>query len=322
MKVGWLYAISSWLTLVIINGMVTFMLTPGKGWVESKWMWDGFFNPTYTPSLVMRTLVMWTLASVYAFWSAAALEDLELKERVLRLASGWVLPAYVMLPLVGVWYFRAIPEGSRELLRGGFVGAAPGNFSMVTRVAMLMLMSTATIGAIVYFGPFRNGRSFTRTMAAAIGVVALMATGVAEWSREVARKPFVIRDVIYSSGVPVEKLASYQSDGLFANSVWAREYASMGGGTHFARGEAAFRSLCMSCHTLDGYRSIKRLVKQRDLDGVRSMVRLLRSRDPKQNTYLKFMPPLAATQAEGDDLALYLHAISHGGSAAGSQRME
>jgi cytochrome d ubiquinol oxidase subunit I len=313
-KVGWLYAISSWLTLAIINGIITFMLTPGKGWAESKWMWDGFFNATYAPSLVMRTLVMWSLAAVYAFWSAARIEDLDLKERVLRFASGWVLPAFVLLPLVGAWYFFAIPEGSRQLLQIGIAGAPAGNFSLATRVAMLMLMSTATIGFIVYFGPYRNGRSFTRGMAVAIGAVALMATGVSEWSREVARKPFVIRDVMYTSGVRVESVASYQKDGLLANSVWAREYASLGGDTPFARGEAVFRSLCMSCHTLDGYRSIKGLVKQRDLDGMRSMVRLLRSRDPKENTYLKFMPPLAASATEADELALYLHTISHPGA--------
>lgn len=76
----------------------------------------------------------------------------------------------------------------------------------------------------------------------------------------------------------------------------------------------------MSCHPLDGCRSIKQLVKQRDLDGMRSMVRLLRSRDPKENTYLKFMPPLAASATEADELALYLHTISHPGAISSESK--
>ena len=52
--VGWLYFVAAYLSLVIINGIITFMLTPGR-WLETHAFWDGFFNPTYWPSLVLRT---------------------------------------------------------------------------------------------------------------------------------------------------------------------------------------------------------------------------------------------------------------------------
>ena len=61
LKVGWLYAISSFCTLVIINGILTFMLTPGDAWLavagtgqEASRFWQAFFNPTYWPSLAVR----------------------------------------------------------------------------------------------------------------------------------------------------------------------------------------------------------------------------------------------------------------------------
>ena len=316
LKVGWLYAISSWLTLAVINGIITFMLTPGKGWTESHWMWDGFFNPTYAPSLIMRTLVMWALAGVYAFWSAATIEDLDLKERVLQFSARWVLPAYVLLPLIGGWYFLNIPPVSREVLQVGMAGAAAGNFSMATRVTMLTVMSTATIGVIVYFGPFRNARAFTRGMAGAVAVVALLATGASEWAREVARKPYVIRNVMYSNGVRVEQVDAFQREGYLPNSVWAREYAGLKGDTALARGEALYRGQCVACHTWDGYRSMQKFMTPRNLDSARNMVRMLRSRDPRENIYSKFMPPLAATEAEGEQLAAYLFQRAHPGPVA------
>src|ERR1019366_9052198 len=39
--VGWIYFIFAWLSLVIINGIITFMLTPGR-WLVTGDFWDGF----------------------------------------------------------------------------------------------------------------------------------------------------------------------------------------------------------------------------------------------------------------------------------------
>jgi len=56
LAIGWIYFIAAYLSLVIINGIVTFMLTPGR-WLETRAFWDGFFNPTYWPSLFLRMAV-------------------------------------------------------------------------------------------------------------------------------------------------------------------------------------------------------------------------------------------------------------------------
>ena len=46
MIVGWIYFISAWMSLFVINGIVTFMLTPGD-WLQTGNIWDAFFNPTF-----------------------------------------------------------------------------------------------------------------------------------------------------------------------------------------------------------------------------------------------------------------------------------
>ena len=73
LKVGWLYAGSSFCTLAIINGILTFMLTPGESWLsvagtgkEASHFWQAFFNPTYWPSLLLRMAVCASLAGIWA----------------------------------------------------------------------------------------------------------------------------------------------------------------------------------------------------------------------------------------------------------------
>jgi len=63
--VGWIYFVNAWLSLVVINGILTFMLTPGE-WVTTRGFWDGFFNPTHWPGVVARTGASIGLAGLYA----------------------------------------------------------------------------------------------------------------------------------------------------------------------------------------------------------------------------------------------------------------
>jgi cytochrome bd-type quinol oxidase subunit 1 len=60
--VAYIYAAAAWGSLVVINGILCFMLTPGK-WLQTHAFWDGFFNPTYWPSLVLRTISSMSLAA-------------------------------------------------------------------------------------------------------------------------------------------------------------------------------------------------------------------------------------------------------------------
>jgi len=72
LTVGWIYSVASVCTLIIINGILTFMLTPGDTWIavagtghEASKFWNAFFNPTYWPSLLLRTGVCTSLAGIW-----------------------------------------------------------------------------------------------------------------------------------------------------------------------------------------------------------------------------------------------------------------
>ncbi len=76
--VAWLYFIGAYLSLVIINGIITFQLTPGK-WIKTHAFWDGFFNPTYFPSLIGRTGICLMLAAIFATLILSFVKDMDIK---------------------------------------------------------------------------------------------------------------------------------------------------------------------------------------------------------------------------------------------------
>jgi cytochrome bd ubiquinol oxidase subunit I len=308
-KIGWIYSASSFGSLIVINGILSCMLTSGT-LPETGNPWDGFFNATFWPTTILRICVSLALAGIWAFWSSATLEDDELKTRIMRYASLWVLPAFVLMPPVGFWAFQALPEGARALLEGGTAGMASGTNSILTRVAMILIMTTVTISVIVYIGPFMNARSFSRGLAAGLLSIAFLATMSTEWVREVLRKPFVLRDVVYSSGVRVDEVSKQATEGHLANAVWARAWRDLEPETPARTGQAIFRSQCMSCHTIGGYRAMSKLLAGRNEEAIGAFLDLLAETDPKKNTYLRFMPPLAGTAEERKALAAYLATLS------------
>ena len=102
---GWIYFIAAFASMVVINGIITFMLTSGS-WVENHQFWKGFFNPTYFPSLAFRFAIALALAGIYALITASVQKDAALKARLVRWSAWWIVPGLAVLPALGWWYIR------------------------------------------------------------------------------------------------------------------------------------------------------------------------------------------------------------------------
>ena len=317
-KVGYLYAISSFLTLVIINGILAFMLTPGQAWLdvagtgqEASRFWNAFFNPTYFPSLLMRFLACLSLAGIYALISYARVDDEALaktKTHMIRWSARWLVPMFLLMPLVLVWFLFAMPAESRSVLQLGMTTIGSGAFTQVTRVAMLTIITTFTISGVVYFFAYTSPRDFSLGHAVSILVLGAVATASTEYAREALRKPYVIGQHMYSNGVRVRDVEKLNREGYLATSMWkpaslAREDV----------GETIFRGQCMSCHTVSGYRSIKKLLQGRDEKAIKKLLEMLHN-PPKDSPYRKYMPPMVGTPDEVDALVGYLAVLSGGSS--------
>ena len=166
LTVGWVYAVASVCTLIIINGILTFMLTPGDTWIsvagtghEASKFWNAFFNPTYWPSLLLRTGVCTSLAGIWALITSSRIDGDKqpaLKTSMVQWSVKWLVPSFVATPFLLVWYLFMVPQSQRALLTLGIDTIAGGTFSTVTRIALIIIVTSATIVGVAYYLAYRN----------------------------------------------------------------------------------------------------------------------------------------------------------------------
>ncbi|NOX55027.1 MAG: hypothetical protein GXP27_11450 [Planctomycetes bacterium] len=340
LKVGWFYAVAAFFTLFIINGILAFMLTPGDAWLavagsgqEASRFFQAFFNPTYWPSLALRILVCVALAGVWALVTGSRIDETkqpELKADVIRWSVRWLVPAFFLMPICTLWYLACVPDSQLELLRLGISTVGPGSFSHVTRAVLVSTMASATILAVAYLVAYRKPLDFSFGYACAIVFLAFAATASGEHTREMLRKPYVIVGHMYSNairatpvlvrGQRISEVERFNRFGYLRDSIWAREghdrasetsqSPSNDSASTLARGELIYRGQCAACHTLNGYRGLRRLMRERDLTAIRNILTMLHD-PPEESPYRAFMPPLVGTDDEIDALALYLDSILH-----------
>jgi mono/diheme cytochrome c family protein len=244
--VGWLYFIGAYLSLVIINGIITFMLTPG-GWLESRAFWDGFFNPTYWPSLVLRTGIAALMAVAFMLFVALRAEP----DRRADLARylGWWWVGGALISYAGYrWWEAMLPDTVTAFFRGDepFLVALADTRSFT----LWSLTAALIIGVVVLL----LVPKLTRTATAVVLMVAAFAFfGGYERLREGTRKPFLIHSHMFSNGLLVDQIDDINEHGIKARSGWV----AAGDPAPDALGERIFLAQCASCHTMDGYQSIR-----------------------------------------------------------------
>jgi cytochrome c553 len=313
LAVGWCYAGASLFTLIIINGILTFMLTPGDAWLavagtghEAGKFWYAFFNPTYWPSLFLRACVCCALAGIWALITASRIDGDKhpaLKTTMVQWSVKWLVPSFVATPFLLIWYLWMVPASQQALLTLGIDTIGSGTFSIITRIALLIIVTSATIVGVAYFLAYRNPIDFNLSHAIAILLLALIATASGEYAREMLRKPYVIGGWMYSNGVRVPYVSRINQEGYLAHSNWVWNDST----SSYSRGEAIFRGECGSCHTLAGYRPLKYLLAGRDRANISSFITMLHDYKP-DSPYRRYMPPMVGTKQDIDDLADFLNA--------------
>lgn len=215
LAVGWIYFGAAWGSLVLINGILSFMLTPGE-WILTRGFWDGFFNPTFWPSLVVRSFAAFGLAGVYALFVATGTTTGELRLRIMRWCGlRWVLPMAVVLPLALIWYLGAagsagIPlkeilgaqsPGLGDLILAILQGPGESGYPVVQRAALAVWVSALAAVALTLILVFWRKEQFGRAVAILLMACAFVAIGSGEWIREGLRKPFVIGQYMFVNGI-------------------------------------------------------------------------------------------------------------------------
>lgn len=306
----WLYFFAAYMSLVIIQGIISFMLTPGA-WIETRSFWDAIFNPTYVPGLVMRTGICLLLAGAYMTFAAMREPDVAARARQVRLLAGFEIVGGLVAWGGYRWWESALPESVRVI----FLGDSP-LVAALGETRSLALWSLAAFMALAVFAWV-----LPRAQRWPIALVALLAAfsffGAQERVREGVRKPFVIRDFMFSNGILVSDIAAINERGILAKAPWAARESD---GTPVSMGRAVYRAQCQACHTVDGYLSMRERVAAPDADTLGLILEVLhgqgeayvsgqhttRGHVATQNLDYPTMPPLVGTAQEIEALKAYL----------------
>ena len=291
LAVGWIYFGAAWLSMVVINGILTFQLTPGA-WIETHAFWDGFLNPTYLPSLLTRTAFAFSLAGLFAVVTGSRATNPAFKSRLLRYASGWVALPLAATIALAFWWWGALPDTITTMVQGQ-MPVATRIFGWLPLLALVPLVLTL-------LGPLALPRLVSLPYALVLLITALGVMGAGEWLREAVRKPFVVCDYMYVNGIRVEDADQVAESGYLAHAKWAPKETVT---NQEELGEEVFRAACLSCHARDGYNGLRARTAGWDSDFARAVV--------TQLEYIRGpMPPWFGTEEEADAVAAYLLSLN------------
>ena len=214
-RVGWIYFVSAWASLAVISGILSFMATSGE-WVITRRFADGILNPTYWPTVALRTAVAVGLAGLYALLAASFVKDPGLKARVARWSlTRWIVPAAVLIPATLLWYLSAAVDagvavaetlgaggtGSGALLAAVLSSSVASGHPIVRQAAFVSVAGAAllVLGALALAA--LRARTYRWVEAALLMLLGFVSMGASEWVREGLRKPWVIDRYMFVNSV-------------------------------------------------------------------------------------------------------------------------
>lgn len=296
---GWIYAISAFMSLFIINGILTFMLTPSmwadmlasKAFNPNFGFWLGIFNDTFWPSLVLRTISSLALAAIFVavIVNVQRKYSRDEKQRIINIGAYYMIPL-VLMPPAAIWYFGELPRDVRTLAFGGAVA--------MTLFMAFGVAASLMIGGYAYFGLLRRKRYINLETSLLLLAIAFVATGSMEFVREGIRKPYLIYGVLYSNGIPAtpEWKERMRREGSLAQMPFIRAPGQTVDDIRrlslCEAGELVYRAQCRICHESNGSNALEPLVRDK------SRMWLLRTTS-ELDRVRHFMPPFL-----GDDFEL------------------
>lgn len=292
-----IYSIAAWMSLFWINGILSFQLTPGSWSADHRasWtnLWAGFFNPSFWPSLIYRSIASLSIAVLVACVVINTIGSFSRKDKTRMISHvAWLLSPMILMPVLGAWYYLAMPLDSRSWITGG--SATMTLFMNMAAGASLL------IGAYALVGLWRRRLYINAATASLLTVMALIATAGGEFVREGVRKPFTIRQQLYSNSIKPDEVAHLRLVGSVSDDPYPLRHASQYPNEQIRLGAKVYRFQCAVCHTLDGVNGLSHLTDSWDADMKRHNI-------AKLQQLKNFMPPFAGTPEELEALVQMLN---------------
>ncbi|MGL4184570.1 MAG: hypothetical protein ACRCR4_02210, partial [Thiotrichaceae bacterium] len=213
MRIGWFYAIFAFLSLFVINGIITFMATPGE-WVETRNFWHGFFNPTFWPSLFFRTAVSLMLAGIFGLITAMLIKKDEIRHLAVQVCAKWICVPVLVLLASTVWYYYALPQVLTDSLGRGTADIRPFVRTFIDSLPLVLLL-----GVILFIRLPKKAYPAFVVVALLLGFTVSTAF---EWVRETTRRPWLVHGYMYSNGLLKEQGEAMLKQGSIVASPWVQ----------------------------------------------------------------------------------------------------
>ncbi len=292
--IGWIYFGCGIGSLFFINGIIGFMLTPGN-WLQNHGFWSGFFNPTFWPSLFFRGFLAIMLAGLFGFTTTTFLKDSDLKNRLVRYCSIWLLAPFFLLILAAWWYKSSLPPELQIAIFQRFPELRPyiSGFTILSSILLLAgLIMAIKIPSLI-----------SRPVAGIMLLVGLLYMGSFEFIREGGRKPYIIHGYMYANSILKKDVAEIKVQGVLQNAKWVKN-KTITAENRLETGKELFQVLCLSCHSIGGpINNIKKVAVYYNEKQLNTMLSTVHQNFP-------YMPPFAGNDKERKALAHYVtHAL-------------
>jgi cytochrome bd-type quinol oxidase subunit 1 len=313
--IGWIYASSAWLSLVLITGITAFMLNPGA-WPQQQNFWAGFFNPQFLPQVLARTGGAFLLSSLYVYLHAAfKVHDAKLRNMIEQRSAQPALAGAVLIVLGGLSWLLFLPASAQAALAAA---------SVLNVLMSIVFALTIAVFVMFYIGPHRNPGWLSPGFAIMFFLSGLAAVSVGEFVREAVRKPYVCYNVVLGNQILPAEVPKLQSGGYLDGGTWTRAWVkeqypalidasgaidesrldALPGRDQASIGQVLFMHHCNDCHAAGpGYSGAGPMIRGWSREMIESLVE-----HPEQVRF--FMPPWAGTPQEARALTRYLQTIT------------
>jgi hypothetical protein len=305
MRIGWIYAWSAWISMIIITGILAFMLS-SDSWLRTGGFFDGFFNSTYWPQLFSRTALMLGIAGLYAIISASGMENEKDRNDVIRSASIWGMAGMVFGGIFSAWFLYKMPEAAKGL---GLSGGLPYLKNMLYAAVVCYALVFLYMLVAGLLRPQLAGK----TLGILMLVVLFLGIGAGEGFREGVRRPYIISQFMYgnqiiAADVPAKAIKSEKE--LFKDGFLAHIYFVPDGlrtitpENEMAVGHIIARHQCGNCHTFDADGKMRALSGLFTRLGMTSKDDIAGWMDAMEG--YAYMPPFLGSEEEKQAVAAFL----------------
>lgn len=251
LRITIIFGMASYATMLIIMGILSFMMWPGKPeWFTEGGYLNGFYGSNTFAQLGMRTFFMMAITAVVGSIVLSRFKEDDLRKELSRYMAIMGLVSTVAGAALFMWYIDTLPVYAHLVMENRLPEWFP--------TAIISVLS----GMIVYFIILLITPRMITTAVASVATVCLLVFGL--WPEEVAResirKPFVAGQYVYSnqviardvpglgikSEIPVlEKVGILKAHAFLPDNLREVTPSNM-----LQTGEAIAITLCSNCHSL------------------------------------------------------------------------